>query len=173
MLILSRQLKLKSINIITYNHPIITVESFIYIVAKTERNDYMVWEQKLYEIVRIRGRKLLQSALDNVAVSQMAVVNPGGSGNYTTFDDAVAAALNNTDTWGVNGYFLIHVVIGVYEEYVSIPQNKQYLMMIGDGINQTIITGNRSVVDGWTTFNSATFGKLQPSLLLSLLGLNI
>ncbi|XP_050366531.1 probable pectinesterase/pectinesterase inhibitor 20 isoform X2 [Argentina anserina] len=30
-------------------------------------------------------------------------------------------------------------------------------MMIGEGINQTVITGNRSIVDGWTTFNSATF----------------
>ncbi|CAI9767834.1 unnamed protein product [Fraxinus pennsylvanica] len=29
--------------------------------------------------------------------------------------------------------------------------------MIGDGINQTIITGNHSFVDGWTTFNSSTF----------------
>jgi hypothetical protein len=32
-------------------------------------------------------------------------------------------------------------------------------MMIGDGINKTIITGNHSVVDGWTTFGSPTFGN--------------
>ena len=32
-------------------------------------------------------------------------------------------------------------------------------MLLGDGINRTVITGNRSVVDGWTTFNSATFGE--------------
>ncbi|XP_027363394.1 probable pectinesterase/pectinesterase inhibitor 7 isoform X2 [Abrus precatorius] len=30
-------------------------------------------------------------------------------------------------------------------------------MMVGDGINKTIITGSRSVSDGWTTFKSATF----------------
>jgi pectin methylesterase-like acyl-CoA thioesterase len=54
---------------------------------------------------------------------------------------------------------LIFIKEGVYEEYVSIPQNKAYLMMIGDGINQTVITGNHSVGDGWTTFNSPTFGK--------------
>jgi pectinesterase len=47
----------------------------------------------------------------------------------------------------------------VYEEYVSIDKKKKYLMMIGVGINQTIITGNRNVADGFTTFNSATFGK--------------
>ncbi|KAG4916826.1 hypothetical protein JHK87_054383 [Glycine soja] len=119
-----------------------------------ERN-YHMWEQKLYEIIRIRGRKLFQLAPDNVVVSQRVVVNPDGSGNFTTINDAVVAAPNNTGVG--NGFFVIHVVAGVYEEYVSIPKNKQYLMMIGDGINQTIITGNRSVVDGWTTFNSATF----------------
>ncbi|KAJ7973317.1 Pectinesterase [Quillaja saponaria] len=111
------------------------------------------WEQKLREF--ITGRKLLQSVPNNVFVSQMVVVNPDGGGNFTTINDAVAATPNNTS--GSNGYFVIYVVAGVYQEYVSIPKNKQYLMMIGDGINQTVITGNRSVGDGWTTFNSATF----------------
>ncbi|CAJ1960771.1 unnamed protein product [Sphenostylis stenocarpa] len=126
---------------------------------KTEReletNYHIVWEQKLHELTRIRGRKLLQLGAENVLVSQSVVVNPDGSGDYTKINDAVAAAPNNTDL--SNGFFVIHVVGGVYEEYVSIPQYKQYLMMIGDGINQTIITGNRSVADGWSTFSSATF----------------
>ncbi|KAL9393055.1 hypothetical protein Peur_012340 [Populus x canadensis] len=69
-----------------------------------------------------------------------------------------AAAPNNTVA--SNGYYVIYVVAGVYNEYVSIPKNKKYLMMIGSGINQTVITGNRSVDDGWTTFNSATFAVL-------------
>ncbi|KAB1203939.1 Pectinesterase/pectinesterase inhibitor PPE8B [Morella rubra] len=30
-------------------------------------------------------------------------------------------------------------------------------MMIGDGMNATVISGNRSFVDGWTTFHTATF----------------
>lgn len=116
------------------------------------------WEQRVYELIRGRGRKLLQWAPpNNVQVNQTVVVNPDGSGNFTTITDAVNAAPNNTD--GSNGFFVIHVVAGVYQEYVSIPKTKTYLMMIGDGINQTVITGNRSVVDGWTTFNSATFGN--------------
>lgn len=107
----------------------------------------------------MRGRKLLQSSSSDgaVLVSDMVVVSPDGSQNFTTISDAVAAAPNNTN--GGTGYFLIYVKAGVYEEYVSIPKNKKYLMMIGDGINQTIITGNHSFVDGWTTFNSATFGE--------------
>lgn len=103
------------------------------------------------------GRRLLQSSLDSVLISDIVVVGQDGSANFTSIKDAVAAAPNNTDI--SDGYFLIFIEAGVYEEYVSIPKNKKNLMMIGDGINQTIITGNRSFVDGWTTFNSATFGK--------------
>ncbi|KAG2697496.1 hypothetical protein I3760_07G109200 [Carya illinoinensis] len=110
-------------------------------------------------------RKLLQSADngDEVMVSDIVTVSQDGTGNFTTISDAIAAAPNNSVT--ADGYFLIYVTAGVYEEYVSIAKNKKYLMMIGDGINQTIITGNRSVVDGWTTFNSATFAVVAPGFV--------
>ncbi|KAG6787097.1 hypothetical protein NC652_007154 [Populus alba x Populus x berolinensis] len=108
----------------------------------------------IYESVS--RRKLLQAAENNdVKVSDIVTVRQDGQGNFTTINDAIAAAPNKTD--GSNGYFMIYVTAGIYEEYVSIAKNKRYLMMVGDGINQTVITGNRSVVDGWTTFNSATF----------------
>nr|XP_033517242.1 probable pectinesterase/pectinesterase inhibitor 20 isoform X2 [Nicotiana tomentosiformis] len=110
------------------------------------------------------GRKLLQmSGISSVNVTQMVVVNPDGSGNFTTINDAIAAAPNNTKAG--NGYYMIYVVAGVYQEYVSIASNKKYLMMVGDGINKTIITGNHSVVDGWTTFNSATFAVVGQGFL--------
>ncbi|WMV31806.1 hypothetical protein MTR67_025191 [Solanum verrucosum] len=111
----------------------------------------------------ISRRKLQQQAADqvleyddHVKVSDVVIVSQDGSGNFSTVNDAVAIAPNNTD--GSTGYFLIYITAGVYEEYVSIAKNKKYLMMIGDGINQTIITGNHSYnVDGYTTFNSSTF----------------
>ncbi|PIN08763.1 Pectinesterase [Handroanthus impetiginosus] len=110
----------------------------------------------IYEAVKNRG--MLQSD-DNgdhkVLVSDIVIVSKNGSGNFTSINDAVAAAHNNSD--GSNGYFVIYITGGVYEEYVSVAKRKKYLIMIGDGINKTIITGNRSFVDGWTTFNSATF----------------
>lgn len=102
------------------------------------------------------GRKILQSS-NPVLVTNVVIVSQDGSGDFTTIMDAVNRAPNNTN--GVNGYHLIFIGAGLYEEYVSIPKNKKYLMMVGDGINQTIITGNRNVVDGWTTFESATFSK--------------
>ncbi|CAN0914124.1 Probable pectinesterase/pectinesterase inhibitor 41 [Linum grandiflorum] len=107
-------------------------------------------------------RKLLQAPSGGVLVSQMVVVNKKkGLGNFTSINDAIDAAPNATTTGSVppgSSYFVIYVTRGLYEEYVSIPSNKQSLMMIGDGIGKTTITGNRSVVDGSTTFNSSTFG---------------
>lgn len=103
-------------------------------------------------------RKLADGDNDGnrVLVSDIVTVNQNGTGNFTTITEAVTAAPNKTD--GTAGYFVIYVTSGVYEENVVIAKNKRYLMMIGDGINRTVVTGNRNVVDGWTTFNSATFG---------------
>ncbi|OIW12975.1 hypothetical protein TanjilG_15424 [Lupinus angustifolius] len=107
----------------------------------------------IYESVS--NRKLLQVTVNNnVMVRDIVVVSQDGSGNFTTINDAIAAAPNKSSS--TDGYFLIYVTAGVYDENVAIDKKKTYLMMVGDGINQTIITGNRSVVDGWTTFNSAS-----------------
>ncbi|KAL4588281.1 hypothetical protein LXL04_001164 [Taraxacum kok-saghyz] len=110
-------------------------------------------------------RKLLQTddAGDQVVVSDIVVVSQDGSGNFTTITDAINIAPNKSAP--ADGYFLIYVTAGIYEEYVNIPKNKLYLMIIGDGINQTVITGNHSVVDGWTTFNSATFIVTAPNFV--------
>ena len=103
------------------------------------------------------NRRLFEIGEMRIVVNAMVVVNPNGSGNFTTINDAIASAPK--DTKEISGYFGIYVIAGVYEEYVSIPTNKQYLFMLGDGIGQTIITGNRSVKGGSTTFRSATFGN--------------
>lgn len=121
------------------------------------------WSSSSSSRNNVKGRKLLQNQAvgsgSGGRVREMVVVDPYGGGNFTTIMDAVAAAPNNTAP--ADGYYLIKVVAGVYEEYVTIGSKKKYIMIVGDGINKTIITGNRSVVDGWTTFNSATFGKLS------------
>ncbi|GMY16964.1 probable pectinesterase/pectinesterase inhibitor 7 isoform X1 [Fagus crenata] len=116
----------------------------------------------IYESVS--RRKLLQAAPDQeVTVYDIVTVSQDGSGNFTTINAAIASAPNNTNSSA--GYFLIYIRAGFYQEYVSIAKNKNNLLMIGDGINQTIITGNRSVVDGSTTFNSATFAVVAPGFV--------
>ncbi|KAB2616284.1 pectinesterase/pectinesterase inhibitor 7 [Pyrus ussuriensis x Pyrus communis] len=117
----------------------------------------------VYESVSKRKMLQTETADDEVLVSEIVTVSPDGTGNFSTINDAIAAAPNNSAP--TDGYFLIYVTAGVYEEYVSVAKNKRHLMMVGDGINQTIITGNRSVVDGWTTFNSATFAVVAPGFV--------
>ncbi|GAY68400.1 hypothetical protein CUMW_263830 [Citrus unshiu] len=42
-------------------------------------------------------------------------------------------------------------------------------MMVGDGIDATIISGNQNFMDGWTIFRSATF-DLFPGLVWNVTG---
>ena len=106
-----------------------------------------------------RGGRILDELVDGgVLVSNMVTVSPiNGTENFTTIADAITFAPNNSIV--EDGYFVIYVKEGYYEEYPMVPKNKKNIMLLGDGINRTVITGNRSVVDGWTTFNSASFGE--------------
>ncbi|CAK7340612.1 unnamed protein product [Dovyalis caffra] len=120
-------------------------------------------DKQIYESVS--GKRALKASNNSgVLVREVVVVDLNGSGNFRTITGAVVAAPNKTVA--SHGYHLIYVVAGIYNEYVSIPKYKKYQMMIGAGINQTVITGDRSAGDGWTTFNSATFGKLIKSNIM-------
>lgn len=85
------------------------------------------------------------------------VVAQDGSGNYKTINEAVAAIARS----GRNRpeRVVVHVKSGVYKERVEIRRDLKNIMFVGDGIDRTIVTGSRSVQDGSTTFNSATFGN--------------
>lgn len=84
------------------------------------------------------------------------VVAQDGSGNYKTIDEALKAMpLGNTKQ------YVIYVKAGVYQEYLNIDRNMSNLVLIGDGPNDTKITGNKSVVhDGISTYHTATVGML-------------
>lgn len=92
-------------------------------------------------------------------------VGPYEHDNFTTITEAVAAAPNKT--LPEDGYFVIYAREGLYEEYIVISNKKRNIMLIGDGINKTIITGNHSFIDGWTTYNSSSFGKVFSFFLLT------
>ncbi|KAL9451103.1 hypothetical protein AB3S75_012786 [Citrus x aurantiifolia] len=101
------------------------------------------------------GRNLGEVESSGILVNQSVIVSPHGTDNFTTIGDAIAFSPNNSKP--EDGYFVIYAREGVYEEYVVVPKHKKNLLLIGDGINRTVITGNHSVMDGWTTFNSSTF----------------
>ncbi|XVE97814.1 hypothetical protein REPUB_Repub03eG0051400 [Reevesia pubescens] len=93
-------------------------------------------------------RNLLQAN----GVSANVVVAADGTGNFTSIMDAVAAA----PEYSMSRY-VIYIKKGLYKENVEIKKKKWNLMMVGDGMDVTVISGNRSFIDGWTTFRSATF----------------
>ncbi|XP_068639182.1 pectinesterase 2.1-like [Aristolochia californica] len=99
--------------------------------------------------VTSRDRKLLESYADAIAAD--VVVAKDGSGKYKTIQEAVDTAPDKSKT-----RYVIHVKKGTYKEQVQIGKNKKNIMLAGDGMDSTIITGSLNVVDGSTTFNSAT-----------------
>ena len=90
-----------------------------------------------------------------------AVVAKDGSGKYRTLSAAISAAPKNS-----KGRYVIYVKAGVYNEQVEIKSNN--IMLVGDGIGKTVITGSKSVGGGTTTFRSATVGMFKLFLLFVL-----
>ncbi|XVF22737.1 hypothetical protein REPUB_Repub12eG0196500 [Reevesia pubescens] len=100
--------------------------------------------------VKPGDRKLLQSS--SPASQANIVVAQDGSGNYKTINDAISAASKRSGS----GRYVIYVKAGTYRENVEIGSKLKNIMLVGDGIGKTIITGSESVGGGSTTFNSAT-----------------
>ncbi|MED6191828.1 putative pectinesterase/pectinesterase inhibitor 47 [Stylosanthes scabra] len=101
-------------------------------------------------------RILKESKSSGILLKDYVIVSHyDGRDNYSSIGEAIASAPNNIKP--EDGYFLVYVREGYYEEYVVVPKEKKNILLIGDGINKTIITGNHSVIDGWSTFNSSTF----------------
>ncbi|XP_071685766.1 pectinesterase 2-like [Rutidosis leptorrhynchoides] len=98
--------------------------------------------------VKPGDRKLLQSSspTPNVVVAQ------DGSGNFKTIGEAITAAGKRSGS----SRYVIHVKAGTYKENVEIGTKLTNIMLTGDGIGKTIITGSKSVGGGATTFKSAT-----------------
>nr|XP_043618973.1 probable pectinesterase/pectinesterase inhibitor 17 [Erigeron canadensis] len=98
--------------------------------------------------VKPGDRKLLQSSTPQANV----VVAQDGSGNFKTIGAAIAAAAKRSGT----GRYVIRVKAGIYKENIEITKKVKNIMLLGDGIGKTIITGSKSVDGGTTTFKSAT-----------------
>jgi pectinesterase len=102
--------------------------------------------------VRPGDRRLLQAPASGITPD--AVVAKDGSGQYTTVSAAVAAAPT-----GSKKRYVIYIKAGAYMENVEVGKKHTNLMFVGDGIGKTVIKASRNVVDGSTTFRSATVGK--------------
>ncbi|CAD5179760.1 unnamed protein product [Musa acuminata subsp. malaccensis] len=86
-----------------------------------------------------------------------ATVCKTGSCDYQSVQDAVAAAPDFA-----SDRFVIVVKAGVYEETVRVPFEKTNLVLLGEGMGTTVITGSQNVGHNQdvTTYHSATVGIL-------------
>jgi pectin methylesterase-like acyl-CoA thioesterase len=83
-----------------------------------------------------------------------ALVAADGSGNYTTVAAAIAAAPANSDK-----KHLIHIKRGRYTEFVVVGQDKPNIVIVGDGMDATVISGSRCHADGFETPATAVVSK--------------
>lgn len=114
---------------------------------------------KMPSWVSSRDRKLMESSGKDIKAN--AVVAQDGTGDYQTLAEAVAAAPDKSKT-----RYVIYVKMGIYKENVEVTSRKMNLMIVGDGMNATIITGSLNYVDGTTTFRSATLAAVGQGFIL-------
>ncbi|CAN4078514.1 unnamed protein product [Withania somnifera] len=95
-----------------------------------------------------KDRKLLQSSKLKVDV----VVAKDGTGQFTNIGEALGVVPEKSKK-----RFVIYVKKGVYVENVRVEKKKWNVMMIGDGMDATIVSGSLNFVDGTPTFQTATF----------------
>ncbi|XP_066308834.1 pectinesterase-like [Miscanthus floridulus] len=108
--------------------------------------------------MRPGDRRLLQAP--STAIAADAVVAKDGSGGYTTVSAAVAAAPTNSKK-----RYVIYIKAGAYMENVEVGKKHVNLMFVGDGIGKTVIKASLNVVDGYTTFRSATVAVVGNNFL--------
>ncbi|XP_076922206.1 putative pectinesterase/pectinesterase inhibitor 51 [Bidens hawaiensis] len=95
--------------------------------------------------------------------ADVTVCKSGGC-DYTTVQEGVNAAPD----WGYGRRFVIWVKTGVYEETVRVDLEKQNVVVLGDGMGKTVITGSLNVGQpGLSTYNTATFGVLGDGFMAS------
>ncbi|KAJ8772055.1 hypothetical protein K2173_027232 [Erythroxylum novogranatense] len=80
-----------------------------------------------------------------------AIVALDGSGHYSSIAEAIYEAPSHG-----NRRYIIYVKKGVYRENIDMKKKKTNIMLIGDGIGQTVVTGARHFGQGYTTFRTPT-----------------
>ncbi|KAK4490494.1 hypothetical protein RD792_001174 [Penstemon davidsonii] len=99
-----------------------------------------------------KDRTLLGRYNQRVKLKPNIVVAADGTGNYKKISVALKVVPQNS-----NKRIVIYVKKGVYHENIRVDKAKWNVMMFGDGMDNTIVSGNLNSASGITTFFSATF----------------
>lgn len=122
---------------------------------------YSTFLTTLYFIImscHVHAEALLAYTPTKERIKANAVVASDGTGDFTSLQDAINAAPNNS-----TAYYYIYVKKGTYKEVVTIPQNKNYIYLVGEEASTTILTydnyASRRKPDGseYGTSGSASF----------------
>ncbi|KVI07205.1 hypothetical protein Ccrd_014443 [Cynara cardunculus var. scolymus] len=111
-----------------------------------ETEDFPRW-------VTQKDRKLLQT--ESIHKRANVIVSQAKGSKFRTIQSALDHA---SSIKRGNGRFIIYIRRGVYRENLEIGNDLKNIMFLGDGLRYTIITGDRSVGGGFTTYSSATVG---------------
>lgn len=114
-------------------------------------NDETSYRKGFPTWVKPRDRKLLQYSSPPSQATM--VVAQEGAGNCHTIGEAITAANSDSER------YVIYVREGIYNEYIEIGSKLKNIMLFGDGIGKTIISSNKSVGGGLTTFQTSTLSK--------------
>ena len=110
---------------------------------------YSAKDRKLLADSGVNGRQLAE------AIPPNAVVAKDGSGQFKT----IQAALDAYPKKNLTGRYVIYIKAGVYDEYITINKNMPNILMYGDGLTKTIVTGKKNYRDGVKTMRTASFCK--------------
>ncbi|GAA0180577.1 esterase [Lithospermum erythrorhizon] len=100
-----------------------------------------------------RDRRLLETS--SIHSQANVVVAKDGSGHFKSIQAAINYAVSKR---AKNQRVIVYIKRGVYSENIAITNTMTKVMLVGDGLRYTIITGSRSVSSGFTTYSSATIG---------------
>ncbi|KAH7866104.1 hypothetical protein Vadar_015632 [Vaccinium darrowii] len=93
------------------------------------------------------------SSSQGQSIQSNATVSTDGSGQFTTIQAAIDAAPNMSVT-----KYYIWIRAGRYMENILVGNKKHNIVLIGDGMDRTVISGNRSNTTGFSTYETATVG---------------
>jgi pectinesterase len=143
-----------SLAIITWLNKAANSVKFRRLLSLSHQNEEPNW-------LHPNDRKLLQKDTDLKKKADI-VVAKDGSGKYKTISAALKHVPDKSDNRTV-----IYVKNGTYYENVRVEKTKWNVMIIGDGMNVTTVSGSLNFVDGTPTFSSATFGMFNLPLSLN------
>lgn len=124
-----------------------------------EKRQLLSSEEDVPEFVDMHARRLMSAP--HAALKPDATVAQDGSGQFKTISEAVATApLKSTKP------FVVFVKAGLYKEYVVVPKGMNNVAIIGEGPAKTRITGDKCVLTGTPTFQSATLSEHLSSTLI-------